>query len=156
MAANYQTLQVGKPKAGAVTWLSTTTANVKSDGTGTIGTDMLLAFTADSTYGGYINKVTITPQGSVASTPTTATVARIYIGSSSSGATTTSNTWLIAEVALASQTVDKPTAIVTQKTVDIARNIPAGWVILVSMAHAAATNTSWGFDVVGGDYSIVP
>ena len=36
MAANYQTLQVGKPKAGAVTWLSTTTANVKSDGSGTI------------------------------------------------------------------------------------------------------------------------
>lgn len=156
MASNYQQLYPGKGTPGFTTWKSTTTANTKSDGTGTIGTDMLLAFTADATYGAYVEKVRIQAQGSTASTPTTASVARIYISSQTAGATTNSNTWLWREVRLNSVTVDQPTAALSYTDVDLDFSLPPGYTILVSMPHAAAAGTSWAFNVIGGDYVVVP
>lgn len=155
MAVNNDPLLSGKGNTGSVVWLPATTANTKSDGTGTIGTDILKAFTADSTYGAFVQKVRLNPQASVATTATTATVARIFISSVTSGATTNANTFLWAEVACPAQTADQTTAVTNPIEIPLGFALPAGWVILVSMHAAAAANTSWSFIVIGGDYAKV-
>jgi len=156
MAANYQALQIGEPIIASTTWKSTTTANTKSDGTGTIATDMLLLCTADATYGGYVSTVKIVPSGSVAGTTTQATVARIYLSSQAAGATTNSNTWLLGEVNCAATVIANANRAVTPLSYTLNMSIPAGYSLLVSMHHAAATSTSWCFTALVGDYTVVP
>jgi len=153
MPVNNDPLLVGVPKMGRVVWLPATTANVKSDGTGTIGTDMLLLCTSESTYGSFVQKVRLTPQAGTAATATTATVARIYISSVTSGSTTNANTTLFAEVALPSQTADQTTTATVPIEIPIGLALKAGETLLFSMHHAAAANTSWGVISVCGDYN---
>ena len=131
-------------------WLPATTANTKSDGTGTIGTDMLLLFTAGANCA-FIRSVILSPQGS-ANVSTTATVARIYLSTVSSGATTNANTTLYRELALASQSVAHATAATFSLEVAFGFAIPANSTILVSMQNAALASSSWGFYCIGGDY----
>lgn len=156
MAVNNDPLLAGKPNNGNAVWLPATTANTKSDGTGTIGTDMLLLLTADTTYGTFVQKVRLSAQAGTAATATTATVARIYISTISSGATTNANTTLYAEVACASQTADQTTTATAPIEIPLGIALAAGETLLFSMHHAAAANTSWGITAIGGDYIKVP
>jgi len=139
------------PKRGGCTWVSGTTANTKNDGTGTIGTDILLAYTA-GTDGAYIDRIRLHPVGTTAATATTATVGRIYLSTQTSGSTTNANTRLWQEVALPSQTTDQTTT--GTVPIDIPMNIrlPGGDTILFSMHHAAAVNTMWEVTVLATDY----
>jgi hypothetical protein len=152
MAVNNDPLLTGKPINGRAVWLPATTANTKSDGTGTIGTDMLLLYTADSSYGGFVQKIRLNPQASTAATATTATVVRVYISSQASGATTNANTTLYAELACPAQTADQTATATNPIEIPIGIALKAGENILVSMHAAAAANTSWGFYCVAGDY----
>jgi hypothetical protein len=152
MPVNNDVLLTGKPQGSRAVWLPATTANTKSDGTGTIGTDMLLLCTADSTYGSFVQKVRFNPQASVAATSTTASVIRVYISTQASGATTNANTTLFAEVAAPSQTADQTTTATIPIEIAIGIALKAGESLLFSMHHAAAANTSWGAYVVYGDY----
>ena len=156
MAVNNDPLLSGKGNAGIKAWLSSTTANTKSDGTGTIGTDMLLCFTADSTYGAFVQKVRLMPQGSTAGTATTATVARVYRSTKTSGGTTNADTTLWAEQALPVVTADQTTIASIPIEIPLGFALAPGETILISMHHAAAANTSWGIHVIGGDYIKVP
>ncbi len=156
MAVNNDPLLTGKPVNGRAVWLPATTANTKNDGTGTIGTDMLLLYTADSTYGGFVQRVQFHPQAGTAATATTATVVRVYISSQASGATTNANTTLIAEMACAAQTADQTTTATIPIVIPIGIALKAGESLLFSMHHAAAANTSWGAYAVAGDYILVP
>jgi hypothetical protein len=113
---------------------------------------MLLLYTADATYGGFIQKVRLTPQASVAATATTATMARFYISSVTSGATTNANTTLFGEYACVAQTADQTTSAVTSLEMPIGIAMKPGETLLVSMHHVAAANTSWGIFAVTGDY----
>jgi len=152
MPANLEPIYSKQGNTGCVArWLPATTANVKSDGVGTIGTDMLLAFTA-GTNGAKMDRIRLAPAASVAATATTGTVGRFYISSVTSGATTNANTFMIAEVALPAQTCDQTTAATSFIDIPLGFVLPAGWTILFSMHHAAAANTSWGAVVFGGDY----
>lgn len=153
MPVNNDPLLVGTPKVTRGVWLPATTANVKSDGSGTIGTDMLLICTADATYGSFVQKVRLNPQAGTAATATTATVARIYISSVTSGATTNANTTLFAEVALAAQTADQTTTATVPIEIPVGLALQAGQTLLFSMHHAAAAATSWGIVTICGDYS---
>lgn len=153
MAVNNDPLLAGTPKFGRNVWLPATTANTKNDGTGTIGTDMLLLFTADATYGSFAQKVRLHPQAGTAATATTATVARVYISSQSSGATTNANTTLWGEIACPAQTADQTTTATSPLEVALGFALKAGESILVSMHHAAAANTSWAFCAICGDYA---
>ena len=85
-----------------------TAANTKSDGTGTIGTDIFLLTTAGAN-GAWIGRIQFSASASVASTGTTATIARVFVSSVSSGATTAANTWMIREVILPAVTAAHPT-----------------------------------------------
>lgn len=139
-------------KNGNVSWVSPSAANTKSDGTGTIATDIFKAFTADATNGSFVERVRWSPTASVAATTTTATVARVFLSSIGSGATTTTTTVLIAEISLPATAADHSTNAVPFYDVLIGITIPPGYFLLVTNHAAPAANTAWRAVVIGGDY----
>lgn len=139
------------PKTGGCVWLPATTANVKNDGTGTVGTDILLAYTAGAS-GAFIDRVRLQPVGGTAATATTATVGRVYISTITSGSTTSANTQLWQEVACPAQTTDQTTTATVPIDVPMGIRVAASDTILFSMHHAAAANTAWQVHVIVSDY----
>ena len=139
------------PNRGKAVWTNSTTANTKSDGQGTIGTDILLAYTAGSS-GSFIERIRLCATGSTAATATTATVARVYLSTATSGATTASNTQLWQEKACPAQTTDQTTTATAPIDFDAGFRLKANETILFSMHHAAAANTSWELQVIATDY----
>ena len=139
-------------KNGVVGTVVVTAANTKSDGTGTIGTDLFLALTADTTNGTYVERVDFIPGASVAATTTTATVGRVYLCSVTSGTPTVAQSRLLGEVALPAQSAANSTTAVQPASVMLGFRIPAGWAILVSTHAAPAANTHQRANVIGGDY----
>ena len=139
-------------KAGVISGVEVTAANTKSDGSGTIGTDIFLAATVDATNGGFVRDVTFWPTATTAGTATTATVGRVFASSASSGATTASNTYPMGEATLASQTADSSSVAVYPVVVPINRALPAGYSILVTNHAAPAANTKWKAVVNYGSY----
>ena len=129
-----------------------TAANTSSQGGGTVATDIFLLGTADATNGSYIRKVRMIPTASVAATTTTATVARIFISTVSSGATTSANTRLIAEVSLAAIPAAHSTTAVFWQDLAVNEPIGAGESILVTNHAAPAASTAWRFVMFYGDY----
>ena len=151
MAANTAPIFTDVPVIGAGAWTSSLTANTTSTGASTIGTTSLLLFSAGAD-GSFINRVRLSPAGSTAATATTATVARLYISTVASGATTNANTFLFAEVALPAQTTDQTTTATNYVEIPCGFYIPTGYYLLLSMHHAAAANTQWTCLVFGGNY----
>jgi len=128
-----------------------TAANTSSAGGGTVATDIFKAFTADATNGSYIRFVRCMPVAT-APTTTTATVARIFISSVTSGATTSANTHLIAEITLPAIAADNASTAVVWFDIPINQPIPASYTILVTNHAAPAANSNWRFAVFGGDF----
>lgn len=126
-------------------------ANTKSDGSGTIATDTFLAWTAGSN-GGYIEKIRWVLTGGVANTTSTATVGRAFLSTQASGAVTPSNTHMIDERTLPSQTADSSTAAAFFIDVPVNEAVPAGMTVLVTNHAAPAANTAWKAIVFGGNY----
>ena len=128
-----------------------TAANTSSQGGGTIATDIFKMLTADATNGSFVEFVRWI---ATATTPTntTATVGRLFLSSVTSGATTTTNTHLISEVALPVVAADSTT--LAGNYIDVALNIrlPAGWTLLATNHAAPAANTAWKAIPFGGDY----
>lgn len=128
-----------------------TAANTSSAGGGTIGTDIFLAFTADTDNGSYVERVDWVPIATAA-TATTATVGRVFLSTQTSGATTNANTWLIGEVALPAQNADNASTATNPVSIPVGYRIPAGHAILVTNHAAPAANTNWIANVIAGDY----
>lgn len=150
MPANTSPIYTLTPKIGLATWTSSSTANTASDGSGTIGTNMLLAFTAGS-QGSFIQRIRICPCATTSST-LTATVARVFISSITSGATTNANTTRFDEIAFASTSVDQTTSATAFQEIPCGFALTPNWTILVSMSATAAANTLFQFTVLAGDY----
>lgn len=148
MAANTDPIWT---KQGAYGCVAVTAANTSSQGGGTIGTDIFLAFTADATNGSYIRELRWILGESTIGTASTATVGRIFISSQSSGATTSANTDLLQEVTLGSQTPSS-TAPGVPVILPIGFILPAGKSILVTNHAAPAANTHWKAMVIAGHY----
>jgi hypothetical protein len=126
-----------------VQWFSAATAaNTTTDLTsGTI----YLCFTADATYGGYVQRIRFRTLG----TNTNQTVVRIWInngGSTSTG----SNNVLWDETTLPSTTVSQTSA---QANYELPLNfaLPAGYRIYVTLG-TAPTSAGWSVTVIGGKY----
>ena len=129
-----------------------TAANTKSDGSGTVATDIFLLATAGAN-GSFFEDVRFSFGASSAATATTATVGRVYIASTNTGALTAgTNSWLLGEVYMPSQTADSTNAATTAFSVPIYRKIPSGLYILVSTHHAPAANTSVHATLSGEDF----
>src|SRR3990167_9502654 len=149
MPQNTSPIYTLTPKIGRASWVAATTANTTNGGVGTIGTNMLLCYTAGAN-GAFINKVRLHPVGLTAATATTATVGRVYISTVASGATTNADTQLYAEVACPAQTTAQTTTATSYIEIPFGIAIAANETILFSMHHAAAANTGWDISVIAG------
>lgn len=149
MAANTSPIFTATSNISAAT---ISAANTKSDGSGTIGTDIFKAFTADATNGSYVSNIRFSLTASVAATASTATVLRVFISNITSGATTNANTHLFTEVAVASQSGANSGTATYQIEIPINRFLPASWTILITSHAAPAANTVWEGVVYAGNY----
>ena len=139
------------PLTPRVRGVAITAANTRSDGVGTIGTDLFLVGTvgADAAF---LRFIEFWPTASVAATSTTATVARAFTSEVSSGTTTVAKTNPLGELPLTSQSAANSTTAVTPVVLQINKQIEAGDSILVSNHAAPAANTQWKAVAYWGDY----
>ena len=138
-------------KIGKISSVLVTAANTSSQGGGTVATDIFLAFTADATNGSFVERVRLIPTATAATT-TTASVARVFVSSVASGATTSANTYLVAEVTLPAIAADNASTAVQPFDIPLGFALPASGTILVTNHAAPAANTAWRAVVIGGDY----
>ncbi|HXC40217.1 MAG TPA: hypothetical protein VN667_14865 [Burkholderiales bacterium] len=139
-------------RSGGIGGAVLSAANTKSDGTGTIGTDIFLLATVDATNGGFVRAIEFWPTTSVSGTSTTnIAVGRVFHSTQSSGATTTSNTRLIGETTLGVQT---PSTTVPgfPNVVVVNHPFPAGASILATLTVLPAANTAWIAVIKYGSY----
>lgn len=147
MAANTAPIFGKTPKVSSVL---VTAANTSSQGGGTVGTDIFLAYTAGSN-GAYVTRVRLIPTATTPTT-TTATVARVFVSSVTSGSTASGDTYLIAEQTLAAIAADNASVGVSPYDFVIEAPIPAGYTILVTNHASPAANTAWRAVVFAMDY----
>ena len=130
-------------RIGDVQWTDAmTVANTTTDLTsGTI----YLAFTADVTNGGYVQRIRFRTLG----TNSNATVARIWVNNGATTATGTNNT-LFDEITLPTTTVSQ---VAGQANYELPFNfaLPAGYRIYVTLG-TAPTSAGWDAIVIGGKY----
>jgi hypothetical protein len=148
MAANTAPIWTGTPQRSSV---AITAANTRSDGNGTIATDIFLAATLGSN-GSFVESIEFMPTATTANTSTTATVARIFVSTQTSGSTSSANTWLLRELALPSVTAASSSGMNPTFVVPIGRALKAGETILVTNHAAPASNTAWIANVFFGNY----
>lgn len=124
------------------------TANADSTGGGTLQT----LYQADTTNGGYVQKIMVQPIATTA-TATTASSMRFFLSSITGTFTgnSSANTWLIGELTLTSATLSA-TASVQRWELPLNMAIPAGWRIVVSFGTTLAANTGYAATVVAGKY----
>ena len=147
MAANTSPIFTLTPRFSAV---RVTAANTSSQGGGTIGTDIFLAFTPGAD-GSYLQRLRFSLTESTISTASAASVHRVFLSTVSSGTTTNANTFLIQEINAATQT---PSSTASSYPIDIPLNfaIPSTYYVLVSTHVAPSANTNWNANVFGGNY----
>lgn len=141
MPANNQPIFTRTPD---VQWTvsATTVANTTTDLTsGTI----YLAFTADATNGGYVQRIRFRTLG----TNSNATVARIWINNAQTTTTAANNT-LFDEITLPNTAASQVAA---QANYELPLNfaLPAGYRIYVTVG-TAPTSAGWDVTVIGGKY----
>lgn len=130
--------------------ITTTATHTRSDGTGTVGTNLFLAFTAGPS-GSYVQKVRFM---SVASAPTTgvATVLRTYYSTVGSGATTAGDTALLGEISVGALASANATNATNFYELPLNFAMPANTYILVAQHAAQTTNQNWQATVIGSNY----
>lgn len=128
-------------KVGDIQWINgIATANTTTDLTS--GTTYL-AFTADATNGGYIQKIRFRSLGT-----NVATVARIWINNGSSTGTAANNT-LFDEISLAATTLSQTSALaIYEIPLNIA--LPPGYTIYITLGTTVAAG--YCAQVIGGKY----
>lgn len=132
---------------------SPSAANTKSDGTGTLATDIFNIATI-GTNDTWIDSIDFFPVASAAGTAMTATVARAFWSTvGPTGSTTTADTHPLGEVTLPALTADSASTAVYPLSIFVGRALPAGAYIHVTNHAAPAANTGWRAVVNGGgDY----
>lgn len=123
----------------------------RSDGGGTVGTDIFLAFTPGAS-GSFIKDIVIKPAATAAATTTTNTSIRVYISTVNSGSTTSSNTKLIDEINIPAVSASSTTAPTPTFTLPLNKAIESTEYILVGSGATLAANTEFHVSVFGGDY----
>lgn len=150
MAANTSPIWTLTPNVSGVD-IATTTANVNTVAPGTIGTNCFLAFTSGAD-GSYLQKIRFSFVSTTGVISSVATTLQVYLSTINTGATTSANTDLIAQVQAPAQTVSAVTT--TPYVIEIPLNyaIPTSRYILVTQSVAQNTNSNWQGIVIGGNY----
>lgn len=139
------------PKTPKVRGVAITAANTRSDGVGTIGTDIFLIGTVGA-EAAFLRFIELWPTASVAGTSTTATVARAFLSTVSSGATTAANTHPCGEQQLGSQSAANSTTPVSPVVIPINKQVEANMSVLITNHAAPAANTAWKAVAYWGEY----
>lgn len=150
MPANTAPIFTLTPKIGYVV-ITTAAANIKSDGAGTVGTDIFLAFSAGSN-GSYLDRIRFLAVASAAAVSSQATTLRVFLSTVNTGSTTSANTYLISEISVPIVAAAHSTNSAGYFEIAIGFAIPASTYVLVSQHLAQTTNQEWVAVVVGGDY----
>ena len=150
MPANTAPIFTLTPNVGRVT-ITTASANTKSDGAGTVGTDIFKVFTAGAN-GSFVERVKFLSVASAAATTGVATTLRVFLSTVGTGTTTAADTFLIGEVSVAALNSDNSTNAVAPYELVLNIAIPSGLYIHVSQHVAQTTNQNWIALAFGGDY----
>ena len=149
MAQNTSPIFGLTPRIGTAN-ITTTAASTRSDGVGTVGTNIFLTFTAGPS-GSFIQKVRFF---SVASAPTTgvATVLRTFWGTVGTGTLTAADAALLGEISVGALATANATNATNFYELPLNFAIPANTFILVSQHTAQTTNQNWTSMVIASDY----
>jgi len=129
-------------RIGDIQWSSTSVSSANTTKDLTTGTTYSV-FTADSTNGGYVQRIRFRPLGTNA-----ATVARIWINNGSVTNTATNNI-LFDEVSLAASTISETSATsLTELPLNFA--LPPSYKIFVTLGVTASAG--YAVSVIGGKY----
>ena len=133
--------------------ITTTATLTRSDGVGTVGTNLFKAFTAGAN-GSFIQKVRFLPVATAAGITTVATTLRVFISTISTGSTTAADTFLIGEVSVPGLTTAAANATAAVNYYELPLNfaISTGDYIYVGQHVAQTTNQNWLAVVIGSDY----
>ena len=150
MAQNTAPIFTLVPKIGFGT-LTGNIASTRSDGVGTIATDLFVCFTADATDGSYVDKIRIS---ATATTPTTmaASVIRLFISSATSGATTAATAVLFKEISTAAIPAANASNAINYYEEACGFILPPSYTILASIHANMTANTRFQILTFGGDY----
>jgi hypothetical protein len=128
------------------------TALTTSDGSGgTFGTSMVVLFTAGANDS-YVEAVRIMAVASAAATATAATVFRLYIATTNTGSSSTSNCWLIAEIALPAITADQTTTATNWYDIPLGFRLGTGQYLAASSHVVNNANTNLRATTFGANY----
>jgi hypothetical protein len=150
MPANTAPIFTLTPNVGRVT-ITQASANVKSDGTGTVATDIFKVFTAGAS-GSFVERVRFMSVASAAATTGVATTLRVFLSTVGAGGTTAADTFLIGEVSVPALNTDNSTNATAPYELVLNFAIPASTFILVSQHVAQTANQNWIALAIGGDY----
>jgi hypothetical protein len=130
--------------------ITTTATSTRSDGVGTVGTNLFLTFTAGPS-GSFVQKVRFF---SVASTPVTsvATVLRTFYSTVNTGTLVASDAALLGEISVGALASANATNATNFYELPLNFAIPSGSYILVSQHAAQTTNQNWTSFVIASDY----
>lgn len=150
MPANTVPIYPVTPVCPHVVITSSTTANVATDGSSTIGTSSVLVGSS-GTNGTFWRFCRIKPYAT-SNTTTSATVIRLFKTTQSSGATTNANTSLIGEMQIPAVSAANTTGAVPDFDIPLNIALPSGTNIIAVTSIVAAANSGFAITLFGGDY----
>lgn len=132
--------------------LITTAATTVYDISGTIGTDIYKIFTADSTNGGYVQRVRF-KYAANGTTTSNAAVLKLWISSVGTGSPTIgTQAWFWDEVALPTTGALTTTTTTYAPEIYLGFALPASYTLLAKITVSQSANTGWLASVVAGKY----
>lgn len=140
-----------------ITSVAVTAANTSSEGGGTVGTNIFLAYSPGANDS-YVDFMRWMPTASAAGTATAATVGRVFLSTVNSGSTTSSNTFLIYEVVLPQVNADSASGANNPLDIPLGFRLPGtnaavGALYLLVTNHAAPNaSTQWVATTFGANY----
>jgi hypothetical protein len=156
--ANTQFIVPGTPHVGT-TKIATTSAVVPSNGTSSgAGVELMYCCFATGASGSFVQRVRFNTVASAAATNSVATTLRVFLSTVSTsegaaaGATTTSNTQLLAEISVPVISTAHSTNATNYYDVPLNLALPTGRYILVTQHIAQTANQQWQATAIGGDY----
>jgi len=150
MPANTDPIYTLTPNVGTARITAVQAATARSDGGGTIATDIFKTFTAGSN-GSFVREMRVKAAATTATT-TNATSIRVYFSTVGSGATTSADTKLIGEFAIPAVSAANTTTPSPDFIFPLNVAIPTGSFILVGSGVTIVANTEWQTTCFGGDY----
>lgn len=123
----------------------------RSDGGGTVGTDVFKAATG-GTNGTFVKEIRVKAAATAAATNTTATSIRVYASTVGSGATTSADTKLIGEFAIPVVSAANISAPSPDFCFPVNFVVPSGSFLHVGSGAALAANTEFHATAIGMDY----